>query len=52
MLEGIVLDPSYTSKAMTGMLHAIKQQGGDRLPVFVHTGGAFGLFARRDLLCR
>ncbi len=48
--EGVVLDPSYTSKAMTGMLHAIKQEPAERVPVFVHTGGAFGLFARRDLI--
>jgi D-cysteine desulfhydrase len=48
--EGIVLDPSYTSKAMTGMLHTIKQEQEERVPVFVHTGGAFGLFARRDLI--
>ena len=47
--EGVVLDPSYTSKAMTGMLHTLKQEQSDRMPVFVHTGGAFGLFARRDL---
>jgi D-cysteine desulfhydrase len=49
--EGIILDPTYTSKAMTGMLGAIGA-GGVRdgaLPLFVHTGGAFGLFARRDL---
>jgi D-cysteine desulfhydrase len=49
--EGIVLDPTYTAKAMTGMLAAIRN-GGVRegaVPVFVHTGGAFGLFARRDL---
>jgi len=49
--EGIILDPTYTSKAMTGMLAAIRN-GGVRqgaIPVFVHTGGAFGLFARRDL---
>ena len=48
--EGIVLDPSYTSKAMTGMLHAIKQEPTGRLPVFLHTGGAFGMFACRDLI--
>jgi len=49
--EGIVLDPTYTAKAMTGMLAAIRRgevrEGA--VPVFVHTGGAFGLFARRDL---
>ncbi len=48
--EGVVLDPSYTSKAMTGMLHSIRQQDRQRLPLFLHTGGAFGLFARRDLI--
>lgn len=48
--EGIILDPSYTSKGMTGMLASIKEKPTDRLPVYIHTGGAFGLFARRDLL--
>lgn len=48
--EGIALDPSYTSKAMTGMLADIRSRPTDRLPVFIHTGGSFGLFARRDLL--
>ncbi len=48
--EGLILDPSYTSKAMTGMFADIATRGPDRLPVFIHTGGAFGLFARRDLL--
>jgi D-cysteine desulfhydrase len=50
--EGILLDPTYTSKAMTGMVAAIRRAGGVRpgaVPVFVHTGGAFGLMARRDL---
>ena len=49
--EGILLDPTYTAKGMTGMLEAIRS-GGVRpgaVPVFVHTGGAFGLMARRDL---
>jgi D-cysteine desulfhydrase len=49
--EGVLLDPTYTSKAMTGMLGAIRG-GGLRegaTPLFVHTGGVFGLFARRDL---
>ncbi len=47
--EGIVLDPSYTSKGMTGMLATVKEQPAERLPVYIHTGGSFGLFARRDL---
>jgi D-cysteine desulfhydrase len=49
--EGVLLDPTYTSKAMTGMFATIRR-GGVRdgaIPLFVHTGGAFGLFARRDL---
>jgi len=49
--EGIILDPTYTSKGMTGMLGAIGAGGvrAGAVPLFVHTGGAFGLFARRDL---
>lgn len=48
--EGIILDPSYTSKALTGMLSEVAGRSQDRIPVFLHTGGAFGMFARRDLL--
>jgi D-cysteine desulfhydrase len=48
--EGIVLDPSYTSKGMTGMLASLPKRPSERLPVYIHTGGSFGLFARRDLL--
>ena len=49
--EGVLLDPTYTAKGFTGMLEAIRN-GGVRpgaTPLFVHTGGAFGLMARRDL---
>jgi D-cysteine desulfhydrase len=49
--EGLILDPTYTAKAMTGMLATIRR-GGVRpgaVPVFLHTGGAFGLFAQRQL---
>jgi D-cysteine desulfhydrase len=49
--EGILLDPTYTSKAMVGFLDQATQ-GKIRpgaTPLFVHTGGAFGLMARRDL---
>lgn len=49
-IEGLILDPSYTSKALTGMLHDMATRGAERIPVFLHTGGSFGLFARRDLL--
>lgn len=49
--EGIPLDPTYTSKAFAGFLHAIRtgHVRRDAVPLFVHTGGAFGLMARRDL---
>ncbi len=50
--EGIVLDPSYTSKGMTGMLAVLQDQPSERLPVYIHTGGSFGLFARRDLIAK
>jgi len=50
-LEGVLFDPTYTAKAVTGAIATI-QRGGLRngaLPVFIHTGGIFGLLARRDL---
>jgi len=50
-LEGVLFDPTYTAKTMTGMIATIRA-GGIRpgaVPVFVHTGGIFGLLARRDL---
>ena len=49
--EGILLDPTYTAKAMTGMIAAIREDKirDGAIPVFLHTGGAFGLLARRDL---
>lgn len=49
--EGILLDPTYTAKAMAGFLHAV-ESGYTRAgatPLFVHTGGVFGLLARPDL---
>ena len=52
--EGVLLDPTYTSKAMCGAIAAIRGRAGGgvrpgAVPVFIHTGGAFGLMARRDL---
>ena len=49
--EGILLDPTYTGKAMVGFLDAARSAGvrAGATAVFVHTGGAFGLMARRDL---
>ena len=50
-LEGVLFDPTYTAKAMTGAIATIRAIGvrNGALPVFVHTGGIFGLLARRDL---
>ncbi len=48
---GLLLDPVYTSKAMAGMLANIRAGRARResVPVFVHTGGAFGLMACSEL---
>ena len=49
--EGILLDPTYTGKAMAGLIDLARRgrfrQGEDVL--FLHTGGAPGLFARPEL---
>jgi D-cysteine desulfhydrase len=49
--EGIGLDPTYTAKAMTGTIATIKSGGvrPDAVPLFIHTGGIFGLMAKREL---
>jgi len=46
-LEGILLDPVYTGKAMAGLIDGISQSRfKDRGPIlFIHTGGAPALFA-------
>lgn len=48
-LEGIVLDPVYTGKAMAGLIDAVREGrlGGSDTVVFWHTGGAVALFAKR-----
>ena len=48
-LEGVVLDPVYTGKAMAGLLAAVRDGriGSDETVVFWHTGGAPALFADR-----
>jgi D-cysteine desulfhydrase family pyridoxal phosphate-dependent enzyme len=48
-LEGIVLDPVYTGKAMAGLIAATRDGRFDagNTVVFWHTGGAVALFARR-----
>ncbi len=46
-LEGLLLDPVYTGKAMAGLLDGIRQQrfANPGPLLFVHTGGAPALFA-------
>lgn len=46
---GIVLDPVYTAKTFFGMLEELKKTP-CRNPLFVHTGGMFGLFPYREEL--
>ena len=45
-LEGVLLDPVYSGKAMAGMIDLIRkgQIGKNETVVFLHTGGAVGLF--------
>jgi L-cysteate sulfo-lyase len=46
-LEGILLDPVYTGKAMAGLIDRIRlgELGPGDTVVFLHTGGSAGLFA-------
>ena len=48
-LEGIVLDPVYTGKAMAGLIAASREGrfGDGDTVVFWHTGGAIALFSHR-----
>jgi len=50
-LEGILLDPVYSGKGMAGLIDLIRKGhfGKDENIVFVHTGGAVGLFGYRDV---
>ncbi len=48
--EGVVLDPVYTGKAMYGLYHEIRKDSfrESRNILFLHTGGLFGLFPKRQ----
>jgi len=48
-LEGVILDPVYTGKAMAGLIGAAREGrfGAGDTVVFWHTGGAVALFAHR-----
>jgi L-cysteate sulfo-lyase len=45
-LEGVLLDPVYSGKAMAGLIDLVRQGAFDRNErvVFLHTGGTVGLF--------
>ena len=48
--EGIILDPVYTGKAMYGLYNEINKGKfeNSRNILFVHTGGIFGLFPKKN----
>jgi len=50
-LEGLILDPVYTGKAMTGLLAEIRKgqhfTAQDNV-LFIHTGGHFGIFPVKE----
>lgn len=51
-LEGILLDPTYTGKAMYGLAEEISGGNfvkGEKI-LFIHTGGVFGLFPYREMM--
>jgi D-cysteine desulfhydrase len=51
-VEGILLDPVYTGKAMAGLIALIRSgtfKAGERV-LFVHTGGALALYAYQSVL--
>ncbi len=50
--EGILLDPVYSGKAMAGLIDLIRIGviGADKTIVFLHTGGAVGLFGYTGFL--
>jgi D-cysteine desulfhydrase len=51
-LEGVLLDPVYTGKAMAGLIGLVRRgvfKRGERV-LFVHTGGSPALYAYQDVL--
>lgn len=46
--EALFLDPTYTSKTMAAFLERARQSAKDQTLIFVHTGGAPGIFAYLD----
>jgi 1-aminocyclopropane-1-carboxylate deaminase/D-cysteine desulfhydrase-like pyridoxal-dependent ACC family enzyme len=50
--EGVFLDPTYTAKAMAGLIADVRagRIGKDETVVFLHTGGEPGLFAHPEIV--
>lgn len=50
-MEGVILDPVYTGKAMYGLAEEIKKGAfkNHKNILFIHTGGLFGLFPQKDM---
>ena len=50
-VEGVILDPVYTGKAMYGLVHEIKKGNMNQHKniLFVHTGGMYGVFPKSGL---
>lgn len=51
-LEGVLLDPVYTGKAMAGLIGSIRQGKFDKKQrvLFIHTGGSPALYAYQSVL--
>jgi len=50
--EGILLDPTYTAKAMAGLIALVRQKtwASNQTVVFLHTGGTPALFGYPELV--
>jgi 1-aminocyclopropane-1-carboxylate deaminase/D-cysteine desulfhydrase-like pyridoxal-dependent ACC family enzyme len=49
-LEGLLLDPVYTGKAMAACLKRLRETEKNQSTLFMHTGGTPGIFAYRGQL--
>lgn len=49
-LEGIILDPVYTGKGMYGLVNEIRKGEMEKYKniLYIHTGGTYGLFAKKE----
>ena len=50
--EGVLLDPTYTGKAMAGLIDLVRKQTWDKEQkvMFIHTGGTPALFGYPEIL--